>query len=92
MAARTARFVCVIALAEKGRLLGTFRGAVEGRIIDDERGANGFGYDPLFFYEPFQCTFGEVPDGRKMGVSHRGQALRAMLASLETGARPVLRH
>lgn len=81
-AGRTARFVCVIALAESGRLLGTFRGAVEGRIIDEARGANGFGYDPLFFYEPFQCTFGEVSDGRKMGVSHRGQALRAMLASL----------
>ena len=76
---RTARFVCVVALAEKGRLLGTFRGAVEGRIIGQPRGSNGFGYDPLFFYPPFGCTFGEVEPERKFTVSHRGQALRAML-------------
>jgi XTP/dITP diphosphohydrolase len=76
---RTAHFVCVIAVAEAGRCLKTFRGSVEGRIIDDARGSNGFGYDPLFFHEPFGCTFGEADASRKMGVSHRGQALRAML-------------
>ncbi len=76
---RTARFVCVIALAEQGRLVRTFRGVVEGRIVDEPRGPNGFGYDPLFFHEPFGCTFGEVSAGRKMQVSHRGQALREML-------------
>jgi len=76
---RTARFVCVIALAQRGKLLGTFRGAVEGRIIDEERGAHGFGYDPMFYYEPFGCTFGEAGDDRKMGVSHRGAALLALL-------------
>ena len=76
---RTARFVCVIALAEAGRLVRTFRGAVEGRIIDEPRGPNGFGYDPLFYYEPFGCTFGEVPGERKLGVSHRGAALTAMI-------------
>ena len=76
---RTARFVCVIAVAERGRLIETFRGAVEGRIIDAPRGVNGFGYDPLFFYEPFGCTFGEVSATRKLGVSHRGQALRKMI-------------
>jgi len=43
------------------------------------RGANGFGYDPLFFYPPFGCTFGEVPLERKMEVSHRSLALRAMV-------------
>lgn len=84
---RTARFVCVIALAEKGRLLGTFRGAVEGRINDQPRGGHGFGYDPLFFYAPFGCTFGEVEPERKFTVSHRGQALRAMLAWLRAGDR-----
>ena len=76
---RTARFVCVIALAQRGKLLGTFRGAVEGRIIDEERGPQGFGYDPMFYYEPFGCTFGEAEADRKMGVSHRGEALLAML-------------
>lgn len=76
---RTARFVCAIALAEKGRLLATFRGAVAGRILEEPRGRNGFGYDPLFFYPPFGCTFAQVEAERKFSVSHRGQALRAML-------------
>lgn len=78
-ASRTARFVCVIALARRGEVLGLFRGEVEGRILDEERGANGFGYDPMFFYPPFGCTFGEAPAEKKMDVSHRGTALRAML-------------
>ncbi|MFB3828514.1 MAG: RdgB/HAM1 family non-canonical purine NTP pyrophosphatase [Bryobacteraceae bacterium] len=77
---RTARFVCAIALVAGGRLLGTFRGAVEGRIIDEARGPHGFGYDPLFYYEPFGLTFGEAGNDRKMTVSHRGQALREMIA------------
>jgi XTP/dITP diphosphohydrolase len=76
---RTARFVCVIALAEKGRLAATFRGVVEGEILDQPRGQNGFGYDPLFFYPPFGCTFAEVSGERKLMVSHRGQALRQLL-------------
>jgi XTP/dITP diphosphohydrolase len=79
---RTARFVCVIALAQRGKLLGTFRGAVEGRIIDEERGSHGFGYDPMFYYEPFGCTFGEAEADRKMNVSHRGAALLSMLKSI----------
>ena len=79
---RTARFVCVIALAGHGRLLATFRGAVEGRILTRPRGRNGFGYDPLFFYPPFGATFAEVAPERKFSVSHRGQALRALLAWL----------
>jgi XTP/dITP diphosphohydrolase len=83
---RTARFVCVIALAQRGKLLGTFRGAVEGRIIDEERGSHGFGYDPMFYYEPFGCTFGEAEAGRKMNVSHRGAALLSMLKSIAGAA------
>lgn len=84
---RTGRFVCVIALAQAGRLIRTFRGAVEGRIIDEPRGPNGFGYDPLFYYEPFGCTFGEVPGDRKLGVSHRGAALKAMIEWLAAHGR-----
>jgi XTP/dITP diphosphohydrolase len=83
---RTARFVCVIALAQRGKLLGTFRGAVEGRIIDEERGSHGFGYDPMFYYEPFGCTFGEAEADRKMNVSHRGAALLSMLKSIAGAA------
>ena len=79
---RTARFVCVIALVKDGKLVRTFRGAVEGRILDTPRGSGGFGYDPLFFYEPFGCTFGEAPIADKMRVSHRAQALDAMFTFL----------
>jgi XTP/dITP diphosphohydrolase len=80
---RTARFVCVVALAESGRLLRTFRGEVEGRLLDAPRGANGFGYDPLFFYPPFGSSFGEAPLERKMDVSHRAQAIHKMRVYLE---------
>lgn len=76
---RRAQFVCVVALAEGGRPIRTFRGAVEGRILDAPRGNGGFGYDPLFFHEPSGCTFGEVSLERKMEVSHRAQALHHML-------------
>lgn len=80
---RTARFVCVVALAERGRLVQTFRGEVEGSLLETPRGTNGFGYDPLFFFPPFGCTFGEAPLDRKLEVSHRAQALRQMRAYLD---------
>ena len=71
---RTARFVCVIALAEAGEVLQTFRGEVEGEILTAARGPGGLtGYDPLFYYPPFGCSFGEVDDAKKFGVSHRGK-------------------
>jgi XTP/dITP diphosphohydrolase len=79
---RTARFVCVIALVRAGAPVKTFRGAVEGRIIDQARGSGGFGYDPLFFYPPYGCTFGEAMIGEKMLVSHRAQALDQMFTYL----------
>jgi XTP/dITP diphosphohydrolase len=83
---RTSRFVCVVGLAESGRLLRTFRGEVQGRLLDAPRGANGFGYDPLFFYPPFGSTFGEAPLERKMEVSHRAQALQKMRVYLVPGS------
>jgi XTP/dITP diphosphohydrolase len=52
---------------------------VEGRILHEAHGPNGFGYDPLFYYQPFGCSFGEADAERKFAVSHRGNALRAML-------------
>jgi len=79
---RAARFVCAIALVENRRVLGVCRGSVEGVILDSPRGAGGFGYDPLFYYAPFCRTFGEISAEEKIGVSHRGQALRAMLEAL----------
>jgi XTP/dITP diphosphohydrolase len=83
---RTARFVCAIALVEDGRLRGVYRGAVEGAILHEPRGSGGFGYDPLFYYPPFDCTFGEAGAREKFSVSHRGQALRTMLEEI-AGAR-----
>ena len=69
---RTARFVCVIALAQGRETVATFRGEVEGELLHEARGPAGFGYDPLFYYPPFGCSFGEVDGERKFGVSHRG--------------------
>ncbi len=77
-----ARFVCRIALVEGDRVQGVYSGSVEGSILEAPRGRAGFGYDPLFFHPPFGCTFGEADAARKFDVSHRGQALRAMLATL----------
>jgi XTP/dITP diphosphohydrolase len=79
---RAARFVCAIALVEGGELRGVWRGAVEGAILHEPRGDGGFGYDPLFFCPQLGCTFGEAGASEKFAVSHRGQALRAMLAAL----------
>ena len=79
---RAARFVCVIALVEGGAVRGAYRGTVEGRIINDPRGAGGFGYDPLFYYPPFGGTFGQATDEDKFSASHRGHALLAMLRAL----------
>jgi XTP/dITP diphosphohydrolase len=82
---RTARFRCVLALAREGRTLATFDGVVEGRITHAPVGENGFGYDPIFFHEPIGCTFAEIPRERKQQLSHRGQAIRKLLAALASG-------
>jgi XTP/dITP diphosphohydrolase len=81
---RSARFVCALALASKGRLLETFDGKVEGRILQECRGENGFGYDPLFYYEPFGLGFGEITREKKATVSHRGKALAALADYFQT--------
>jgi XTP/dITP diphosphohydrolase len=79
---RNARFVCAIALVEGERVIGVYHGAVEGTILDEPRGTGGFGYDPLFYCPAFGCTFGQATAEQKLSLSHRGQAMRAMLASL----------
>jgi XTP/dITP diphosphohydrolase len=76
----------VIALVNAGKLERTFRGSVEGRILEEARGSGGFGYDPLFYHEPFGRTFGEAHIGDKMLVSHRAQALAAMFTYLRDNA------
>jgi XTP/dITP diphosphohydrolase len=81
---RTGRYVCVIALTRAGELVKTFRGMVEGEILPEPRGMNGFGYDPLFYYPPFGATFGEVSASQKQTVSHRGAALKQLAAYLKS--------
>ena len=85
-AQRAGRFVCVIALVQAGQLVQTFRGTVEGEILTGPRGPNGFGYDPLFFYPPFGCSFGEIPAAQKQTVSHRGIALKLLVEYLKHNA------
>jgi XTP/dITP diphosphohydrolase len=78
-ARRTARFRCVLALAQEGRTLATFAGAVQGIILREPRGANGFGYDPIFFHPPSGRAFAELTRDEKERVSHRGLALRQLV-------------
>ncbi|MBV8864376.1 MAG: RdgB/HAM1 family non-canonical purine NTP pyrophosphatase [Acidobacteriaceae bacterium] len=75
---RIARFVCVIALARSGQVIETFQGTVEGEILREPRGKNGFGYDPLFLYPPLGKSFAEIGAKEKLAVSHRGHALRKL--------------
>jgi len=81
-AKRSARFRCVIALALKGKLLGRFKGIVEGRVADRPRGLHGFGYDPIFVPRGFEKTFAELPAKVKNRISHRAKAIRALAANL----------
>ena len=80
---RTARFRCVIALAEPGRVLLTADGACEGQIAFSPRGTNGFGYDPVFLYPPDNMTFGELNESLKNKVSHRANALHQLREQLK---------
>ena len=80
-----ARFVCALAVASGDEILFEARGTVEGRIAQEPRGTNGFGYDPIFFYPPEGRTLGEVSDDLKRAVSHRGAAFR----QLKDWLRPV---
>jgi XTP/dITP diphosphohydrolase len=75
---RSARFRCVIALARGGEVLAHFSGAVEGAIIQSEKGEGGFGYDPLFVPEGFCETFAELGAETKNRLSHRGRALAGL--------------
>ena len=80
---RNARFVCVIAAAfPDGRVFIT-RGTMEGQIGYEERGENGFGYDPIFYLPEYGCYSAELPLEEKNKLSHRGKALRLMKEKLK---------
>ena len=83
---RRARFVCVQALAEAGKLVAVFSDFVEGLLLDAPRGSGGFEYDPLFLYEPLGTTFAEIPREEKNRFSHRGKSFHKLLAFLERSA------
>lgn len=81
--ARGAAFVCAIACVLPDGSEFTVRGEARGRILREYHGNGGFGYDPLFFYPPFDKTFAELSAGEKNAVSHRGQAMRLFAAELK---------
>jgi XTP/dITP diphosphohydrolase len=80
----SAHYVCVVALAFQGTLLGIFEGQAHGLILDAPRGEGGFGYDPYFFFPPQGSTFAELTAEDKFAVSHRGAAFRRLLESLSS--------
>ncbi|MFH1022495.1 MAG: XTP/dITP diphosphatase [Planctomycetota bacterium] len=79
---RTARFRCVVAMAGPGGGCRTAAGVVEGVILRAPRGANGFGYDPVFEYPPAGKTFAELPDAEKDAISHRRRAIEGILPEI----------
>lgn len=81
---RFAEFVCTLACVfPDGREPLVVEGRTQGVIIDSERGEEGFGYDPLFYYEPFEKTFAELTAEEKNSISHRGKAIEAFARELK---------
>jgi len=79
-AQRAGRFVCVMAMCDAAHTLAVARGTVEGAIVTEPRGSNGFGYDPLFEVASLGRTAAELSPTEKSAVSHRGDASRRMAA------------
>ena len=80
---RNARFVCELALINDKNIYKSVTGTVNGYILEEERGRDGFGYDPLFLYEPFNKTFAELTIEEKNDISHRGIALKKISAVIK---------
>jgi len=81
---RRARFVCVAAIARRGRVLAVVSDLAEGLILTERRGEHGFGYDPVFYFEELGRTYAEASREEKNRFSHRGKAFRKLLALLNT--------
>ncbi len=81
---RTARFVCVIAIATPGGELHTAEGTCEGTITFEPQGTLGFGYDPVFFLPEYNKTMAEISMEEKNKISHRGEALEKAVPLLES--------
>ena len=76
---RRARFVCVVAVAESGKMRGLFSASVEGILLEEPRGHDGFGYDPIFFFPALGKTYAEISREEKNLQSHRGKAFHKAL-------------
>ena len=90
-AQRGARFQCLVVYLEHAEDPTPIicQGTWEGRITREPRGENGFGYDPVFFVPDHGCTSAELPPESKNAISHRGQALRKLVAALKADLRPA---
>lgn len=80
---RGAQFVCVITYVKEDGTYKSYKGIVRGEIHDSILGEKGFGYDPIFFYPPYQTTLANVSEDMKNAVSHRGIALRKCVNDLK---------
>lgn len=76
---RSARFVCVVAVAESGNVRGLFSASAEGILLEEPRGSEGFGYDPIFYFRVLGKTFAEISRAEKNKYSHRGKAFAKTL-------------
>lgn len=75
---RTARFHCALAIAVPGKRTEIVEGTCEGHILEEKRGENGFGYDPIFFVEKWRCSMAELTKEQKNQISHRANALQKL--------------
>ena len=80
---RQASFSCVISIATPTGAALTYEARCEGLIAESASGANGFGYDPIFYYPPLNKTFAEMTPQEKSQISHRGKALKELLAEFD---------
>lgn len=80
---RSARFCCSMAFANEGAVVYETQGFLSGQILDEPRGTSGFGYDPYFLVPQFGRCLAELSSAEKNAISHRGQALRAMIVRLQ---------
>jgi len=76
---RRAQFVCVVAVAESGKMRGLFSASAEGILLEEPRGQDGFGYDPIFFFPSLGKSYAEISREEKNLYSHRGKAFRKAL-------------
>ena len=81
---RKAKFVTAVCLSKNGQVIEIFTGEVEGIIIDKKQGSGGFGYDPVFYYQPLKKSFAELSTEEKNQISHRARAFQKLKTFLES--------